>query len=315
MIALQPEIEAFLTELRTTESVSKSTLLAYASDLRAFMAFLANSIDRSVGINELKPQKISAFLEAEKNAGLKRSTLTRRLVTLRRFITYLENRGVFAGHELIESAHIYEVIDSARREQPALCLSDDQIARLLETMNRFPRPRALRDQAILMLMLETGFSVGQLTALDLEDLDLTASRVYVTSTDNLQQWYPLGKAQVYLEHYLYQGRSDLIRDSRETALFVSQKDGRLSRQGIWQILNHWGQLVDPPIPLSPRLVRRTAVQRMVHRGRPLKEIQNLLGHDNPLSTRALIRRLLADCETVPESLSNFESDRKTDVEA
>jgi len=204
---LKGEIEAFLAELRTKEMASRSTLLAYARDLHAFLAFLENSIDRSVGINDLKPQRISAFLEAEKNAGLKRSTLTRRLVTLRRFFAYLENQGLIGDHSWMESAPTYEeVIHSARRGRHALCLSDDQIASLLETMNSSPRPRAIRDQAILMLLLETGFSVGQLTALELDDLDLPAGLVNITFADNHQQRFPLEEAQVYLERYLHKGR-------------------------------------------------------------------------------------------------------------
>jgi integrase/recombinase XerD len=166
-----------------------------------------------------------------------------------------------------------------------------------------------------MLLLETGFSVGQLTALELDDLDLPAGRVNLTFADNQQQWFPLGEAQMYLEHYLHKGRPELIRDSRETALFVSQKDGRLSRQGIWQILNHWGRLADPPILLSPRLIRHMAVQRMLRRGYPLKEIQRLLGHNNPLSTSALLRRLSAARKGMPGSFSNLESDQEADFAA
>jgi integrase len=73
-------------------------------------------------------------------------------------------------------------------------------------------------------------------------------------------------------------------------------DGRLSRQGIWQILNHWGKLVNPPIKLSPRLLRHNAAVRMHRDGKPIPEIQIRLGHRNPLSTRALIRRLENLCD-------------------
>lgn len=311
---MERAIEAFLTELRIKESTSWNTQLAYASDLRAFLAFLEKSNNCSIGINDLKPQRIAAFLEAEKNAGHKRSTLTRRLATLKKFYVYLENQGQIEAPSWKESAHTFqEVIHTARTGLHALCLSEDQISSLLETMNRFPRPRALRDQAILMLLLETGFTVGQLTALDISDLDLPAGRVNITFADNLQEWFPLGESQAYLERYVFKGRPDLIRDSRETALFISQKDGRLSRQGIWQILNHWGRLVDPPISLSPRLVRHTAVQRMVHRGHPLEKIQRLLGHNNSLSTQALIRRLSAECDNGPARCTNYESDQEANL--
>ncbi|MBE9475422.1 MAG: tyrosine-type recombinase/integrase, partial [Chloroflexi bacterium] len=105
----------------------------------------------------------------------------------------------------------------------------------------------------------------------------------------------LGEAKRSIEEYLQEGRPDLLHHPGEPALFISQMDGRLSRQGVWQILNHWGQLVNPPISLSPRVVRHTAALRMRKAGLSNAEIQIRLGHRNPLSTRALIRRLVAAC--------------------
>ena len=75
-------------------------------------------------------------------------------------------------------------------------------------------------------------------------------------------------------------------------------NGRMSRQGIWQILRHWGRMVVTPITLSPRLVRHTAALRVLRSGRSLVEVQALLGHSNPLSTQALLRRLQIACPKV-----------------
>ncbi len=65
----------------------------------------------------------------------------------------------------------------------------------------------------------------------------------------------------------------------------------MSRQSVWQMLQRWGKLANIPITLSPRLVRHTAVLHLIRNGRPLSEIQILLGHSNFLSTQALIKRL------------------------
>jgi integrase/recombinase XerD len=103
-----------------------------------------------------------------------------------------------------------------------------------------------------------------------------------------------------MERYLLEGRPELNHRADEKALFISQMDGRMSRQGIWQVLRHWGGMVKPPILLSPRLVRHTAALRMAQTGRTIAEIQSLLGHRNPLSTRALLRRLETACGERPE---------------
>jgi site-specific recombinase XerD len=146
-----------------------------------------------------------------------------------------------------------------------------------------------------MLLLETGLSVGVLTDLDLTDLDLRAGQFHLNHIGQGDLWLDLGEAKDAVSAYLQEGRPDLMLHSGEPALFISQMDGRLSRQGVWQILNHWGRLLHPPIPLSPRILRHTAVLRMSSAGRSTTEIQLRLGHRNPISTRALIRRLQAAC--------------------
>ena len=146
-----------------------------------------------------------------------------------------------------------------------------------------------------MLLLETGLSVRDLTELDMTDLDLRAGRFHVNLVGKGDLWLALGEAKRAIEEYIQEGRPDLLHHPGEPALFISQMDGRLSRQGVWQILNHWGQLANPPISLSPRVVRHTAALRMRKAGLSNTEIQIRLGHRNPLSTRALIRRLEAAC--------------------
>lgn len=65
----------------------------------------------------------------------------------------------------------------------------------------------------------------------------------------------------------------------------------MTRQGVWQVLRQWGRRANLPVTLSPRLARHTAAFHLARSQRPVKEIQALLGHTNPLSTQALLRRL------------------------
>jgi integrase/recombinase XerC len=221
----------------------------------------------------------------------------RRLATLRRFADYLVFDGVPpAGEPVLDAEIIDRSIAAAPESNPVRCLSSGRVRALLSIMEDSPRPRALRDQAILMLLLETGLAVGSLTALNVTDLDLRANRIRITLEGGRDAWFSMGDAGAYLRRYVNEGRLDLLQNPGEPALFISQMDGRLSRQGIWQILNHWGRQDEPPLSLSPRLLRHTAAWRLALAGRSMAEIQSLLGHRNPISTRALMRRLAASEE-------------------
>ncbi|HEX9617640.1 MAG TPA: tyrosine-type recombinase/integrase [Anaerolineales bacterium] len=293
---MEAQISAFLASLQTDQAYAQSTRLAYASDLRVFLDYLRASLNRSPLVDDLTARQVADFLEAENQAGRRLSTLVRRRATLRRFSSYLYQAGVLSGNVLNSDASLIDdTISSVSSERTAQCLTTTQIQQLEALIQTSPRPRARRDQAILTLLLETGLSVGTLISLNLSDLDLRAGKLHVTTETGEDTWQPLGNATASLERYINEGRPDLSHEPNEPALFISQMDGRMSRQGIWQILRYWGRLITPPVVLSPRLVRHTAALHMARKGRPLSEIQALLGHGNPLSTQALLRRLLASC--------------------
>lgn len=289
---MEAYVDAFLTNIESKPTYSNSTRLAYASDLRGFIQYLKNSLDRSLQLTDLSTKQVAGYLQAEVEAGRRQSTLVRRLATVRQFIKYLNQQGILKDDVINRDADlISRVIARAPENHDPKLLSANQISELQKIFESSKRHRARRDQAILSILLETGLSVADLVELNLTDLDLRAGRLHIVRNQGNDKWLPLGKATDIVARYLREGRPEFNPQPNETALFVSQMGGRMSRQGIWQILNYWGNFTDPPIKISPRKVRHTAALRMAHAGRTLEEIQTLLGHSNPLSTQALLRRL------------------------
>ena len=294
---METGISAFLASLEADAEYSDSTRMAYANDLRVFLLFLQNTLSQSPQISDLNTQRVAAFIEGEREIGRQRNTLIRRLATLKCFSEYLVHEGMLPSDSLsVNDGDIQRVIYAVPASSPLQCLNQEQIESLLKIMEASSRPRSIRDRAIFFLLLETGLSVGDLTDLDMSDLDLRAGLLRVNLVEEGDIWLSMGDAKNAVDDYLNQGRPEILHDPGEPALFISQMDGRLSRQGVWQILNHWGHMANPPIALSPRILRHTAALRMSLNGYPVEEIQSRLRHRNPLSTRALIRRLQAVCE-------------------
>jgi integrase/recombinase XerC len=294
---METGISAFLASLEADAEYSDSTRMAYANDLRVFLFFLQNTLSQSPQISDLNTQRVVAFIEGEREIGRQRNTLIRRLATLKCFSEYLVHEGMLPSDSLsVNDGDIQRLIYAVPESSPLKCLNQEQIESLLTIMEASSRPRGVRDRAIFSILLETGLSVGDLTDLDMSDLDLRAGLLRVNLFGEGDVWLSMGNAKSAVDDYLTQGRPEILHDPGEPALFISQMDGRLSRQGVWQILNHWGQMANPPIALSPRILRHTAALRMSRNGYTVKEIQSRLRHRNPLSTRALIRRLQSACE-------------------
>lgn len=290
---MQAEIRAFLASLESQPSYSPGTRLAYAADLTLFYKFLQGYLNRPPDLSDLNPQSIASFLNSEKLNGKKPSTLLRRKAAIRLFKIFLLDHG-YIPSQLENDEWLSEIPFQSKTSTSHLqFLNPDQIQALLRMIEYGQRPITRRDSAILALLLHTGLTVSKLISLDLTDVNLYAGKLHLDSGQGETFWHPLGPAAQYIERYIKEGRPDLNPYPGETALFISQIGSRLSRQGVWQILKHWGNLTQVSTPITPRVIRHTAALHLARSGLPLSQIQVLLGHSNPQSTQALLHRLEA----------------------
>ena len=301
---MEEQVRHFLVSLEEKLTYSTSTRLAYDNDLRCFMSFLASTLDRPPVPADFTQENIVAFLNAERTAGRRHSTLLRRRASLRRFAIFLGQQNPNWSADLQASHLIDEAIAAPSPLVLPRYLTEDQVGSLWTVMEASSRPRTRRDQAILALLLESGLTVGTLIAFDLQDVNLEQGKLRLSlGRTNKEHWISLGDAAQPIRRYMEEGRPELNYQLTEPALFISQTGGRMSRQGVWQVLSQWGSRAGLPMTLSSRLVRHTAAFRLARSGRPLQEIQMLLGHSNPLSTQALLRRLATFGEEQQAGLS------------
>jgi integrase/recombinase XerD len=289
---MERQVKAFLDNLATQLTYSPSTCMAYENDLRCFTGYLRETLGRPPVPADFNAEQVAGFLKAERLAGRRHSTLLRRRASLRRFAKFLQPDFPDLVSRFEASAwRIDQAMETGSPAQRPHYLTEEQVERLWTAIEASPRPRARRDQAILGLLLESGLTVGTLIALNLADIDLENGRLHLCTDTGKDVWLPLVEAFPPLLRYIKEGRPELNYTPGEQALFISQTGGRMSRQGVWQVLRQWGNKANLQITLSPRLARHTAAHRLARSGRSLDEIQILLGHSNPLSTQALLRRL------------------------
>jgi site-specific recombinase XerD len=141
---METEVNAYLSKLGDDRTHSESTQQAYANDLRVFLRCL----------HDLNSEQVANFLSAERAAGHRRSTLIRRLATLRYFQEYLIEIGTLDGIRFSAGDRvIQQVISEVSEKKAKNCLTEEQVQELLKIMESSNRPRALRDRAIFVLLL------------------------------------------------------------------------------------------------------------------------------------------------------------------
>ena len=288
-------VESFLDNLRTQEGFSARTMKAYANDTNQFYKFLLLAQASPPRIADFNKTLIKKFLESELYGGKQRNTVLRRLASLRQFSKYLKDNG------LIDNDPTADQWLPERRKRRRIWKSrkpkiivDKEIERVLKLMAEKNSARALRDQAIFRVMLESGMLVNTLVGIDVSEIDIPNLRVWVIPEGfNHGYWLNIPRSTQYVSKYMLEGRPNLTDVRFEEALFVSQMGGRITRQAVWWALRNWGKLAKLKLNLTPRLVRQTAAAAMLARKLRLKEIQKLLGHRNLFSTRALLKRISA----------------------
>jgi integrase/recombinase XerD len=290
--SMEEHVRSFLGSIKDQPAYSRSTWLAYEADLRCFIGYLQKTYGRAPRVEDLNTIQVANFLDAERKAGRRQSTLIRRRSTLRSFTAYMQQQSLTKSVLFDPHAdRIVQVIQEAHTKPANPAVAPADIQKIWSVLQASRRPRARRDMAILALLLETGLSMGRLVDLDLSDLESSRGTMQLRVNKEQAVWVVLAAAVEPIERYLKEGRPELNPSPEQQALFISQTGNRMSRQGIWQVLHYWGKVVNLPVALSPRLARNTAALRLTHDRRPIAEIQRLLGHSNPLSTQALLRRL------------------------
>jgi integrase/recombinase XerD len=294
-------IRKFILFLEAENSISVNTINAYKSDLIRFYEYLNSNTEFPQHNHNLTSKSFSMFLEREKKLGLKPSTLHRRKVTLKKYAEFLNQQGLLDSSVILEIADWQQDLWEKIANRKAISLTEAEVIQLFEGIGDEKKPRNLRDKLIISLILETGVSIGALVNLNLSDVNLRSKQIRFT--DPQEHWSPIETSSKYLKDYLTYSRPELTQSMNEEALFVSQMGGRITRQGVWQVIRSWGETTGIGVHLSPRVLRHTAVRRMLLAGKSVEQIQQMLGHGNKNSTQALIRK-------ISKSLENRRKKRK-----
>ena len=275
-------LAAFERHLRSERGRSVHTTRAYLGDLRGLVDFL----DRECDITELADlqlRELRAWLADMAASGAARSTIARRAAAVRTFLGWAARTGRIERDPSLRLAapkragHLPEVLrqsDATALMDVAAVASDDQDA------------IHLRDRAALELLYASGIRVGELTALDIDDVDLAGGVVRVMGKGGKERTVPFGgPARAAVEAWLTVGRPQVVVDDSGAALLLGRRgrraDPRQIRAAVHALLRH---VPDAP-DLGPHGLRHSAATHLLEGGADLRLVQELLGHASLATTQ------------------------------
>jgi site-specific recombinase XerD len=157
----------------------------------------------------------------------------------------------------------------------------------------------LRDRAAVELLYGTGMRRGELSALDLGDVDFEQRQVFIREgKGGKDRVVPLGgKAGEALRLYLQHARPKLVgRAEDRGALFLSRRGRRLGQGQLSDHLRALGRKVH--LKLSPHRLRHSCATHLLKGRADIRHIQRLLGHESLVTTERYTKVEMADLRQV-----------------
>ena len=269
-------IERFLDSLWTECGLSRNTLGAYRSDLLAYARWLRS---RDLALGSAVRTDLQAYLVHCLNAGAKPRTTARLLSSIRRLYRYLLREG-----EVQEDPT--SLIETPKLGRPLpRSITEEQVGRLLASPDT-ATVLGLRDRAMLETLYATGLRVSELVGLTLSQVDLDTGVVRVVGKGNKERLVPLGEEAVaWLDGFLGDGRSPLVRGHDTDALFPTARGAAMTRQAFWYNIKRYARAAGIGAALSPHTLRHAFATHLINHGADLRVVQMLLGHADLSTTQ------------------------------
>lgn len=219
--------------------------------------------------------------EYRSRSGMKKlsaSSRRERMAAVRHFFAW-----AVAARLLIADPAASVRIEKRSRWQPANVISEAEMAKLLDVPDR-KTPSGLRDRALFELMYSTGLRCGEVSALDLGDVDLTDGTVFVRYGKGAKQrTVPIGASAIdAVKQYVTLARPLLLRHPRIQALFLIAncrgKGARLGEGGIVWIVHRAAAKAGIQQRVTPHTFRHSFATHLLRAGADLRYVQELLGH-------------------------------------
>lgn len=287
---MNSEIDLFMDYLRYEKNSSEKTIEAYSRDLRRFSEFMCEVLESDdpvydvsadienddIDISSISTDDIRSFVEYCYDEGLEKSSIERKISTIKSFFRFLYNRDIVKKNPSIP------VLYPKKETRLPKFLFFKQFHKLTD----FEREGFLdyRDMAILETFYSTGARVSELCSADLNSLDLESGRIVVH-----------GKGGDERVVFLTEGAAECIREylaerkrtfgNCSGALFVNNRGKGITERGVFDIVVKRAREAGLGDEISPHTLRHSFATEMLNRGADIRAVQDMLGHKNISTTQ------------------------------
>ena len=254
---LQPNPATAFIAAKRIEGCSEKTLTYYCKTIEAMLEAVGKPVQQ-ITTDDIR-QYLTTYQIQRKSSKVTIDNIRRILAT---FYSWLED----------EDYIVKSPVRRIHKVKTAKVIKETYTDEALEQMR--DNCSSLRDLAIIDLLASSGMRVGELVALNRDDINFNERECVVFGKGNKERLvYFDARTKIHLQNYL-DNRTDV-----NPALFVTLRApySRLQIGGVEMRLRQLGRKLSIP-KVHPHKFRRTLATSAIDKGMPIEQVQQLLGH-------------------------------------
>lgn len=273
-------IAQYEEHLAMVRNLSDNSIRGYVGDLESFLAHM-----EKLNVPEFKDltiEHIRSWLANLQTTGVARSTLTRRIVSIRAFTNWAATNGWLTSDLGANLA-----IPKAHRTLPEI-LNVDEAAQVLKALEVKAGEEVsainLRDLALLEVLYASGIRVSELCGLNLGDIDQSRNTLSVIGKGDRQRVVPVGIPAVKaLQNYISNARGEFLNSKSADAVFLGTRGKRIDQRTVREVVYEAMKAVGAT--MGPHGLRHSAATHLLEGGADLRTVQEILGHASLATTQ------------------------------
>jgi integrase/recombinase XerC len=273
-------IAQYEEHLALVRNLSDNSIRGYVGDLESFLAHMEKL--NVLEFKDLTIEHIRSWLANLQTTGVARSTLTRRIVSIRAFTNWAAANGWLTSDLGAKLA-----VPKAHRTLPEI-LNVDEAAQVLKALEVKAGEEEtainLRDLAMLEVLYASGIRVSELCGLNLSDIDQSRNTLSVIGKGDRQRVVPLGIPAIKaLQNYLSNSRAEFLNNKSADAVFLGTRGKRIDQRTVREVVYEAMKAVGAT--MGPHGLRHSAATHLLEGGADLRTVQEILGHASLATTQ------------------------------
>ncbi|GMU87882.1 MAG: tyrosine recombinase XerC [Chlorobiota bacterium] len=268
--------EEFLTYIARNRNNSHNTVVAYKNDLDGFIAFSEGT--GVTGVDKITVKIVKRYLVHLNSLGYDRSTIARKMTTLRVFFDFLLDR------EEIDYNFIKDIKNPKFQRKLPDIVSEQEFEYTVSLAGQSAQSKFkdIFHKAILELLYGCSLRVSEVCSIQTQNVDLARGSLRVTGKGSKMRIVPIGrKSIVALSDYM-----EIRRMLTPDPLFLINANGRrVNQQYVYRLVKRLLSGTTDIKKKSPHVLRHSSATHMLDHGADLLAIKEILGHENLSTTQ------------------------------